>query len=144
MNDRTCKVLVFFSWTTAPTTGEPELSETIPVTDRSAGDFSFFCPYAKPASATIRSAAASCLNMRPFSPFRQMRRSPIPLHQGLLDPPGRSCLLPDHKRIQEPDGLSQTFFGREQAVLVLDREHVIVAEHAERGDELSPPLGAVA
>src|SRR5436305_1924075 len=68
-------------------------------------------------------------------------RGPAPL---TLDPPGGGRLLADHDAVEERGGFRQSFFGRQDAVLMLDREHVIVAEHAERRDEFAPPLLAVA
>ena len=61
----------------------------------------------------------------------------------MLDPPGSGRLLANHDAVEESRGLGQALLGREQAVFVLDREHEIVAKHAQRGDKLVPPLGAV-
>jgi hypothetical protein len=61
----------------------------------------------------------------------------------LLHPPGCGWLLSDDDFVQELRGFSEAFFGREQAVFMLDGEDAVVAEHPERGDKLFPPLCAM-
>ena len=57
-----------------------------------------------------------------------------------LRPPRRARLLSDNQIDSEKDAaFVKPLFGRHQAVLMLDGEHVVVAEHAQRRDELPPP-----
>src|SRR5579864_4388692 len=59
--------------------------------------------------------------------------------------PPHSCrLFAHHDLVEKVCCLRQTFTGREQAVFMLDRYNVVVAEHAECGDELAPKLNSMA
>src|ERR1044071_7697073 len=62
----------------------------------------------------------------------------------ILDPPRGGRLLARNDAVEERGGAGEALLRRKQAVLVLDRENVIVAEHAQRRSELLPPLLAVA
>src|ERR1700722_20041419 len=48
-------------------------------------------------------------------------------HSQALNPPGHRWFFPDNESVEEPDRLRQAFLGRQQAILVLNREDVIVA-----------------
>src|SRR6202011_2621265 len=60
-----------------------------------------------------------------------------------LNPPGGRGLLFYDNTFQETDRFAQAFFWREDGIFMLDRQHVIVAEHAQRGNESLPPAGVV-
>src|SRR5689334_12443255 len=70
-------------------------------------------------------------------------RPSAPVLQNDLYPPGGGRLLLHHDPVQERRRLREPFLRRQQAVLVLDRKDIIVAEHAQRRSELLPPLRAV-
>src|ERR1017187_1347295 len=62
MKERICRVFIFSSCTTAPGTGLPAASVTMPLMVFSAGAL-FFCAKANEASATTNRAAANCFSM---------------------------------------------------------------------------------
>src|SRR5690242_15277279 len=80
-----------------------------------------------------------CGTTSPFTNGWRSRKRYRPLY-----PPCRGRLLFHDDAVEETCRLGQSLFRRQQAVLVLDGEHVVVAEHAQRGGELLPPLLAVA
>src|SRR3954463_8823646 len=51
-----------------------------------------------------------------------------------LRPPGSRGLLAHHNTIEEIRRFGEPLSRREQAVLVLDRDYVIIAKHPKRGD----------
>src|SRR5579864_7493661 len=59
-------------------------------------------------------------------------------------PPCGRWLLAHHDVVEKIRCLCEAFSGREQAVFMLDRDNVIVAEHAECGDEFAPKLHPMA
>src|SRR5260370_34773746 len=59
------------------------------------------------------------------------------------NPPRLRGWIADHHILQEMRSLAQSFFRREQAVFMFDGKHMVIAEHAKRGNELLPPLGSV-
>src|SRR5215467_3701382 len=61
---------------------------------------------------------------------------------GLCPPGGRRRLSNDHT-VKKLRGLGQPLCRRQQAVLMFNREHVIVSEHSQRGDQFAPPLRSV-
>src|SRR5579872_5886507 len=80
----------------------------------------------------------------PCSTSGRSRSEAARRHITRLNPPWRRGLLFNYNPVQKSDRLPQAFLRREDGVLVLDRQDVIVPEHAQRGNELFPPLGAVA
>src|ERR1043165_8088588 len=60
-----------------------------------------------------------------------------------LYPPRCGWRFFDNEAVEKTYCLRQTFFGRHKAVLMFDREYIIVTEHAQRGDEFTPPFGIV-
>src|SRR5580704_3604921 len=101
----------------APGTGLPLASVTTPLTDFSWGAAFFFWPNAKAARASTNSTTVNFLSI-----CHQLKP---------LNPPGLRRLLLNHNVIQKPNGLPQSFFRRQQTVLMLDRQHVIVAIHPQ-------------
>src|SRR5579884_1095889 len=60
-----------------------------------------------------------------------------------LDPPrGPGCFL-ENNVIQKLCCFGKSLFGRKQTVFVFDREHSVVAEHAQRRNKFLPPLRAM-
>ena len=49
----------------------------------------------------------------------------------------------DNDILKESCRFCETFFGCHQAVLVFDGEYIIIADHAEIGDEILPVLSIV-
>src|SRR5439155_8081059 len=89
--------------------------------------------------ASIRSSSA-------FKDRRCFRTVSSTVYIGWLSlhPPRRGRLVANHDLIQERGGLGKPFVGRHESVLVLDGQNVVIAEHAQRRDELSPPRVGVA
>src|ERR1039457_2940791 len=56
-----------------------------------------------------------------------------------LHPPRGGGLVLHYDAVQETGSPRKAFLGRKQGVLVLDGEHVVVPEHAQRGGDLLPP-----
>src|SRR6185312_17152019 len=56
-----------------------------------------------------------------------------------LRPPSRCRLLPNHNSVKERRRFRQSLFGRHQAVFMLDREHIVVPKHSQRGNKFAPP-----
>src|SRR5208283_5009083 len=68
MNERICRVLVFFNCTTAPFTTPPCVSFTTPCTERMLGFSSFFSAHAAAAESSSAHAAAAKIRRIAESP----------------------------------------------------------------------------
>src|SRR5690349_425368 len=98
----------------------------------------------KAAAFALSAEVAASSTTSTFSTRRRASRctrpmKPVPITAVRIrltsNPPGRGGLFLDHQLAQQRGRLAQAFVGRHQAVFMLDREHIVIAIHAQGGDE---------